>query len=237
MHAIDVGPSPNFGPRKLFAIVLSSFRFRATRSDRQWHDLSFCLSLLSYSEKSVKKLLDNIACYHDKLADEEVYSNFTVIVEKARKNVKNEDLLNDFDTKLRFCHDKGGGDATAGTDEILSQMKDLIIKPPPPAARQTRTRSRKKKESSSDEDEEDMEFEAPAPRTRPGKRKPAPVSSEESDDGLELPTIHNSAESSADSEDFEKSVRKKGGQKKPQPAPPASRRTRSGTTGRRNRKS
>ena len=199
-------------------------RFRATRCDRQWHDLSFCLSLLSYSEKTLKKLLDNIACYHDKLSDTEVFSNFNLVVDKARKNVKSEDLLNDFETKLRFCHDKAGGDGTAGTDEILSQMKDLIIKPPPPpSTKQTRARGRKKKKSSTEEEEEEEEKEERANRTkrpvRRGKRKP-PVSSEESDDDLELPNIQNDTESSAeDSDDFETSVRGSGrtGRKKPPP--------------------
>ncbi|XP_063681213.1 condensin complex subunit 1-like [Bolinopsis microptera] len=214
-------------------------RFRATRCDRQWHDLSFCLSLLSYSEKSLKKLLDNIACYHDKLSDSEVYGNFTVIVEKARKNVKSEDLLNDFETKLRFCHDKGGGDGSAGTDEILSQMKEMIIKPPPPPTKQTRSRAKKKKESSS-EGEEDVE---PVNRTkRPptrgiSKRKPPP-SSEESDDDLELPNIHNSAESTGDdSEDFEVSIKGSGRAGRKKAPAPAKSKSKPVTSGRRTRRS
>ena len=217
-----------------------SSRFRATRSDRQWHDLSFCLSLLSYSEKSLKKLLDNIACYHDKLADEEVYSNFLLIAEKARKTVKTEDLLNDFETKLRFCHDKGGGDGTAGTDEILSQMKELIIKPPPPpAARQTRGRTRRKKKESSSEEEEEEELKEesiakPKRPVRRGKRKP-PVSSEESDDDLELPNIENNSVSSGeDSDDFETTVKGAGRAGKRKPPPAAARKT--AATGRRSRR-
>ncbi|KAL5262314.1 hypothetical protein ACHWQZ_G007890 [Mnemiopsis leidyi] len=216
-------------------------RFRATRSDRQWHDLSFCLSLLSYSERSLKKLLENIACYHDKLADEEVYSNFLLIAEKARKTVKTEDLLNDFETKLRFCHEKGGGDGTAGTDEILSQMKELIIKPPPvPTTKQTRGRARrKKKESSSEEEEEEVKEESMAKPKRPvrrGKRKP-PVSSEESDDDLELPNIENNSVSSGeDSDDFETSVKGAGRAGRRKPAPPAARKTAAAATGRRGRR-
>ena len=168
-----------------------------------------------------------------------MYGNFTVIVEKARKNVKSEDLLNDFETKLRFCHEKGGGDGSAGTDEILSQMKEMIIKPPPLPTKQTRSRAKKKKESSS-EGEEEVE---PVNRTkRPptrgmSKRKPPP-SSEESDDDLELPNIHNSAESTGDdSEDFEVSIKGSGRAGKKKAPAPAKSKSKPATSGRRTRRS
>ena len=162
-------------------------------------------------------MMDNIACYHDKVADLEVYENFTAIVEKARKTVKSEEILNDLEMKLRFCHNKAGGDGEAPTDEIMSQMKDLIIKPPPPPKQ---TRSRKKKKSS--ESGEDVEAEPKSPRAARTKRPPRaamkrrqPACSEESDDDdLELPTVVNSEES--DEEDFEVSVRSvRGAKKKP----------------------
>ena len=61
-----------------------------SRVDRQWRDLSFCLSMLSYNEKSIAKLHENFMCFADKLADEEVYGCFCTIVTKSRSFAKQE---------------------------------------------------------------------------------------------------------------------------------------------------
>ena len=71
---------------------------------------------------------------------------------------------------------------------------------------------------------------------RRGKRKP-PVSSEESDDDLELPNIENNSVSSGeDSDDFEISVKGAGRAGRRKPAPPAARKTAAAATGRRGRR-
>ena len=57
---------------------------------RQWRDIAFCLSLLSYSDKALHKLSENLACFADKLADDDVYSCFCNIVTAARKFSKAE---------------------------------------------------------------------------------------------------------------------------------------------------
>ena len=90
-----------FPPRYLFAFIQKDkhceslveklcHRYRATRVDRQWRDLSYCLSMLSYSEKSIAKLHENFMCFADKLAEDEVYSCFCTIVNKSRSFAKPE---------------------------------------------------------------------------------------------------------------------------------------------------
>lgn len=62
-------------------------RFRLTSSERQWRDIAFCLSLLPYkSERSVKKLIEGLPFYQDKLFHPEVYKRFQEILAKARAN-------------------------------------------------------------------------------------------------------------------------------------------------------
>ena len=60
------------------------------RTERQWRDLAFCLSLLSYNERGIRKLQENFACFHDKLAEDDVYQCFMVIVSKSKKFAKPE---------------------------------------------------------------------------------------------------------------------------------------------------
>ncbi|CAO1629165.1 unnamed protein product [Parajaminaea phylloscopi] len=60
-------------------------RFRLTSAERQWRDIAYCLSLLPYkSERSVKKLIEGLPCYQDKLYDEVIYRRFVEIIAKAR---------------------------------------------------------------------------------------------------------------------------------------------------------
>ncbi|KAK0538110.1 condensin complex non-SMC subunit Cnd1 [Tilletia horrida] len=62
-------------------------RFRLTSEERQWRDIAFCLSLLPYkSERSIKKLIEGLPFYQDKLHSEAVYLRFSEILAKARAN-------------------------------------------------------------------------------------------------------------------------------------------------------
>lgn len=81
-------------------------RFRLTDDPRQWRDIAFCLSLLPFkSERSVKKLIDGLQFYRDKLHEETVYARFQEILTKARSNKspnKPDAELNEFETVSGF---------------------------------------------------------------------------------------------------------------------------------------
>jgi len=62
-------------------------RFRATRTERQWRDIAFCLSLFPYSDRSIKKLADNFPCWSDKLHEDSVYDSICVIFAGVKKGV------------------------------------------------------------------------------------------------------------------------------------------------------
>ncbi|THH31058.1 hypothetical protein EUX98_g3140 [Antrodiella citrinella] len=89
-------------------------RFRLTEEPRQWHDIAFCLSLLPFkSERSVKKLIDGLQFYRDKLHDEDVFSRFQEILVKARSNKspnKPDAELNEFEGILQEHRRQGEED-------------------------------------------------------------------------------------------------------------------------------
>ena len=59
-------------------------RFRLSEDPRQWRDIAFCLSLLPFkSERSVKKLIDGLQFYRDKLHEPKVFERFTEILAKV----------------------------------------------------------------------------------------------------------------------------------------------------------
>ncbi|KAA1474981.1 hypothetical protein DENSPDRAFT_908815 [Dentipellis sp. KUC8613] len=79
-------------------------RFRLSEDPRQWRDIAFCLSLLPFkSERSVKKLIEGLPFYRDKLHEETVFNRFQEILAKARSNKsqnKPDSELNEFENIL-----------------------------------------------------------------------------------------------------------------------------------------
>ncbi|KAF8137642.1 non-SMC mitotic condensation complex subunit 1-domain-containing protein [Boletus edulis] len=79
-------------------------RLRLSEGPRQWRDIAFCLALLPYkSERSVKKLIDGLPFYRDKLHDKIVFEYFGEILSKARSNKganKPDSELNEFQSIL-----------------------------------------------------------------------------------------------------------------------------------------
>lgn len=62
------------------------YRFKITEQERQWRDIAFCLSLLSYTEKTIKKLIENIQLFKDKVQVQEVYDYFKNIIQNTLKS-------------------------------------------------------------------------------------------------------------------------------------------------------
>eukprot|EP01052_Picozoa_sp_SAG31_P006669 SAG31_NODE_308_length_17951_cov_4.779240_16_plen_762_part_00 len=90
-------------------------RFRGTAERSQWRDIAFCLSLLNYSDRCIKKISELFKCYADKLWDEKVNEAFGVIVAKGRKFAKPETklLLDEYEAKLLEAHTKAAIDQAA----------------------------------------------------------------------------------------------------------------------------
>ncbi|GAA5962078.1 hypothetical protein JCM8115_002909 [Rhodotorula mucilaginosa] len=90
-------------------------RFSGTSQPRQWRDIAFCLSLLPFnSDNAVKKLLEGLPFYQDKLHEETVYKRFGEILTKIRaptnKLNRTESDLKDFEDALEKHRAKGAED-------------------------------------------------------------------------------------------------------------------------------
>ncbi|KAJ3798640.1 non-SMC mitotic condensation complex subunit 1-domain-containing protein [Lentinula aff. detonsa] len=89
-------------------------RFRLTDDPRQWRDIAFCLSLLPYkSEKSVKKIVEGLPFYRDKLYEEGVFGRFQDILSKARLTKSKNDIgaeLKEFEEILEEARRQGQDD-------------------------------------------------------------------------------------------------------------------------------
>ncbi|MCO5559135.1 hypothetical protein L7F22_012727 [Adiantum nelumboides] len=83
-------------------------RFSGTAEPKQWQNIAYCLSQLTYTDKGIKKLADLLKSYQHALAVEEVLNHFKMIVSKAKKFAKAEVkvTIDEFEQKLMECHEE-----------------------------------------------------------------------------------------------------------------------------------
>ncbi|KAL1380388.1 hypothetical protein pipiens_014240 [Culex pipiens pipiens] len=112
-------------------------RFRVTVEQRQWRDIAFCLSLLSYNEKTIKKLGENMGCFKDKVQYDEIYASFKTIISNTSKLAKPElkAAVSEFEARIEEClaiREEGAAGANAGA---TSDTEGRPASPPASAAR------------------------------------------------------------------------------------------------------
>ncbi|WWC57912.1 uncharacterized protein I303_100447 [Kwoniella dejecticola CBS 10117] len=158
-------------------------RFRLATEERQWRDISFCISLLPFkSERSMKKLIEGLPFYQDKLHEETVFRRFTEILAKARANKaanKPETELKEFEAILTEHQAKGLEDQALEAD-VLRKTKAAKRRAAkrPPAGKGKKAATPEEDEEMDEEDAEESRA-APAPtrgtRSKAASRKPPPA--------------------------------------------------------------
>merc|ERR1712179_297742 len=140
-------------------------RFRATRTERQWRDIAFCLSLFPYSDRSIKKLADNFPCWSDKLHEDSVYESICVIFAGVKKGVgvavggsgrgEAKQLMEELEAKVEEARAKGVIDRDA--EKNAQAAKDGKKKKNEEGVKKKGGKNNKKVESSDSEEEEMVE--------------------------------------------------------------------------------
>ncbi|KAJ3090042.1 Condensin complex subunit [Quaeritorhiza haematococci] len=133
-------------------------RFRNSTDHRHWRYIGFCLSLLNYStEKSVKKLMEGLPHYQDKLAEPTLKKYLDSCISKAKKLPKSEVkvLIEEFESKLAELTEKclEHEDIAAGASKAQQQQQKKVKNEPNPNAEVKKERLA----DDGNEDEEDDE--------------------------------------------------------------------------------
>ncbi|KAH7956513.1 hypothetical protein HPB52_010154 [Rhipicephalus sanguineus] len=147
------------------------------KTERHWRDLAFCLSLIPFGERGIKKLHENVVCFADKMHVDAVYESITGIISNAKKaqvmkaDVKVilqelEDLVEELrnkgltESELVQRTKKGIAQATATKRGNKQSCATPRSQKTPAKAKGKRRCQRKmsRLSESSDEDEEDQEF-------------------------------------------------------------------------------
>uniref|UniRef100_A0A8B9GF54 Condensin complex subunit 1 n=1 Tax=Amazona collaria TaxID=241587 RepID=A0A8B9GF54_9PSIT len=133
-------------------------RFRTARTERQYRDLSYCLTLLPISERGLQKLQDNFDCFADKLQDPAVYSCFQTVLARFRRAGSKPEakaMAEELEQKVSAAHNRG-------LDSAETCQKGSATPMPEPAKRKPTGSSCRQPLSTSNRDED---FVTPQPRS------------------------------------------------------------------------
>ncbi|BES97083.1 Condensin complex subunit 1 [Nesidiocoris tenuis] len=111
-----------------------TLRLKEAPTDRQCQDLAFCLSLLSYNEKSLRRLGESLPINSERLSVPDVYAAITSIISTASKSINKPQIK------------EAAQDCQSKLDEILG-IKD-------PAADSSITLQRSKRTLPSDDEDD-----------------------------------------------------------------------------------
>ncbi|KAL6657434.1 hypothetical protein ACP70R_005214 [Stipagrostis hirtigluma subsp. patula] len=99
-------------------------RFAGVNDVRQWEYISYCLSQLTFTEKGLKKLIDNFKMFEHALSEDSVMNHFRSVISKCKKFAKPElkVCIEEFEEKLSKVHqEKKEQEATTRNAEAHKQ--------------------------------------------------------------------------------------------------------------------
>eukprot|EP00055_Hartaetosiga_balthica_P015203 m.88274 g.88274 ORF g.88274 m.88274 type:complete len:1349 (-) comp8804_c0_seq1:2050-6096(-) len=155
-----------------------SQRFRTTRDVSHWRNFAFCLSLINYSDRCIKKLADQFSCFKDKLGDKQVYESFASILSKASKFAKPEmkEAVTELTQKIAAAHFKGAEGAEVEAN----------------AAKARKTKRGKSKKQAKHDDSEDEEASEEAEQSTLTRRSRRRVGQEQDKSQIAIPKAQSS---------------------------------------------
>ncbi|CAA2991811.1 condensin complex subunit 1 [Olea europaea subsp. europaea] len=83
-------------------------RFTGVTDIRQWEYISYCLSQLAFTEKSMRKLMESFKAYEHVLSEDTVMEHFKNIINKGKKFAKPElkSSIEEFEEKISKSHNE-----------------------------------------------------------------------------------------------------------------------------------
>ncbi|CAG9833306.1 unnamed protein product [Diabrotica balteata] len=128
-------------------------KLQCTDDNHQHRNISYCLTLIKYNDKALRRLIEEFPCYKHLVHDEEVYGNFRTIIQNCSKQQAGKVDLKGMATELETA-----------IKSVFELQEDGAM-PPPPVPKSTKKRP----------------LQGSAKKTR-GRKKRKPVSSDSSDD-------------------------------------------------------
>ncbi|KAF7403509.1 hypothetical protein HZH68_006303 [Vespula germanica] len=130
-------------------------RFKLATTERQWCDLSYCLSILQFSVKSVRRLIESLPLLKEKIHHKQVLKTLQGIIEQTKKKSDTKSVCLELEEKIK--------ELLEGSENI--ETNDNILMPPPTTLLQQKSRTGTQKDSDEDENHSDTDLD-PQPVTK-----------------------------------------------------------------------
>jgi len=141
-------------------------RLKTAADSSQARNLAYCLSLLNYNDKALKKLNEMSKSFTDKLGDDEIHQSFNAILNKAKKFAKADikEILNELESKIQQTPDNAQDEQNDAENEAAEVEKEAKPRNTRAKAKQKQKAKKPKSKKSKrvtmhEEDEEDMDVE------------------------------------------------------------------------------
>ncbi|KAK2584063.1 hypothetical protein KPH14_006510 [Odynerus spinipes] len=119
-------------------------RFKLATTERQWHDLSYCLSVLQFSVKSIRHLIECLPLLKDKIYHKQVFKTLQGIIEQTKKKPDAKDVCLELEEKIKQLLE--------GSENVETpETNDNTLMPPPPSLSRKKTRKVSQKDSEEDD--------------------------------------------------------------------------------------
>ncbi|XP_066603695.1 condensin complex subunit 1 [Prorops nasuta] len=123
-------------------------RFKLANTELQWRNLSYCLSLLQFNSKSIRRLIESLPLLKEKIHNRQVLKALNNIIEQTKKKTEAKAACIELEEKMKELMEMN-------EDNELT-LTDTQMMPPPTIRRKTVRRIRRKSSSEEDESEDDM---------------------------------------------------------------------------------
>ncbi|KAG5344488.1 CND1 protein, partial [Acromyrmex charruanus] len=144
-------------------------RFKLAATERQWRDLSYCLSLLQFSGKSIRRLIESLPLLKEKIHYKPVLTALRSIIEQTKKKADAKAVCLELEEKIQELVDAKDNEMTD------NEVTDSHLMPPPstvPRNKKSIRRSRRKSMSDEDEDSsDDSEEDEPVIKSKKSSNK------------------------------------------------------------------
>lgn len=178
-------------------------RFKLATTERQWRDFAYCLSLMQFSVKSIRHLIESLPLLKDKIHHKQVLKALQSVIEQTKKKPNTKTICTELEEKIE--------ELLKGTED--SKEDNTVIMPPPAVPK---SRKRNKRVSNSEEEDDNIDSDSDLTsitKTKGSKKRKSwgckSSSSSDSDNDLTIKTPRKQLKENAPAQTITRSSRKK----------------------------
>ncbi|XP_031782071.1 condensin complex subunit 1-like isoform X1 [Nasonia vitripennis] len=138
-------------------------RFKLATTKRQWRDLSYCLSVLKFSAKGIRILINDLPLLKEQIYNQDVQRALSSIIEGAKRRPEAKMACVELEDKIKeLLESMHNQENPGGESQVPKLVSDNDAMPPPkklaPKSVKKSKPARRRRDEDDEEDEEDEDY-------------------------------------------------------------------------------